>query len=115
MRTDIMKVVIKQLPDINSIRYLPKEYFDYGRFGITNSNSFYVLSIHSSHDRNTMIGGYWALNTSNQLVLSPRNIPHDFDKFIEYIIKSKLIFKLLSKIGLGGIRGIEWKEQLIMK
>lgn len=95
-----MKIKIKHLPDINSYRHLPDEYENYGRFGLTNNNNFYVSGIHSQHARNTAIGGYWATSSKDDILyLSPRGVKDGFEKFIANIINDGRINKILKMAG----------------
>lgn len=96
-----MKIMIIRQPDINSYLYLSDEYGSYGIFGITESGSFYVLPINSSHPGNTLIGGYWAANKVKEILyLYPGGEPVDFEIFVKDIIESKKIDDIVNAAGL---------------
>lgn len=97
-----MKIVQRQLPDINKFQQLPTEYDNYGRFGITTNGSFFVCGIHSSHASNTKIGGYWACDLANNILyLSPRGNSLDFKELCEYILREG---KLQEIIKISGVK-----------
>jgi hypothetical protein len=101
LHPEFMKIKVTQLPDIDKYRDLSHEYDDYGRFGVTLDNHFYVLPIHSSHLARTNIGGYWAVNRkTNTLFVSPRNIILGFEEFILSIIKNGNFNKIVRAAGL---------------
>jgi len=90
-----IKIEIIRLPDINDYRHLPAEYDDYGRFGVTRSEFFYVLGIRSSHDRQTCIGGYWAVSHARDvLYLSPRGAALGFEEFVAELVRDGRIAEI---------------------
>ena len=96
-----MKIMIIRQPDISSYLYLDEEYGSYGRFGLTNSGTFYVLPLDSSHPENTLIGGFWAVNRVKEILyLYPREAAPDFEIFIKDIIESRQIYDIVNAAGL---------------
>lgn len=96
-----MKFEIRRLPDINDYRSLPPEFADYGRFSLTHSGHFYVLGIRSSHDWQTKIGGYWAVNHARDILyLSPRGAALGFEDFIDEMVADGRIMEIAKRAGM---------------
>ncbi len=96
-----MKIMIVRQPDIDSYLYLSEEYGSYGRFGITETGSFYILPFQFSHPGNTLIGGFWAANkVKDILYLYPRGAVLDFAIFVQDIIESRQIEDIAEAAGL---------------
>ncbi len=96
-----MKVMIIRQPDIDSYLYLTDEFGSYGRFGITNTGSFYVLPFQFSHPCNTLIGGFWAANkVKDILYLYPRGEALEFEIMVREIIETKQIGEIVEAAGL---------------
>jgi len=86
MRQFTIKLVT--LPDVHDYKHLSPDIIEYGRFGYTTNDSFFVSDIRSSHPYNTKIGGYYAMTKDNKLLLSPRGSFYGFKDFILNIIKN---------------------------
>ncbi len=96
-----VNIKIVRLPDITNYKYLDNKFDDYGRFGLTYRNAFYVHGIQSSHLQNTKDGGYWAVNKKTRtLYLSPRGANLGFELFVNNILRTSKIDQICRKAGL---------------
>jgi len=96
-----MEIKIIRQPDMNSYLYLSDEFGSYGRFGLTNSGSLYVLPINSSQPDNTLISGFWAANRVKRILyLYPRGASFEFEIFVQDIIESRQIEDIAEAAGI---------------
>jgi hypothetical protein len=98
-----LQIIFTQLPDIDKYVNLPKQYDDYGRFGLRDNGMFYYLGLMSCHMPNTKIGGYWACDKKeNILYLSPRNtgLDKEFVNFYNEILENGRIKLIIARSGL---------------
>lgn len=93
-----MKLIIDltaRLPDINSEKYIPDRYNDYGRFGVLRSGGYWFAGVRSCHP-DVLVGFYWAVNWSlNTLYISPRGAATDIQS-----LDDSIIFFVMKKLGL---------------
>lgn len=85
-----------RLPDVHSIRSLPDEYISYGRFAILRTGSlWFTNSAAASHPQNTLVGYYWALNSSKDtLFISPRGVKYKWHEMLSDEVLKSIIKKL---------------------
>ena len=77
-------IYLSRLPDTHKIQVIQDAgYINYGRFAVTTSGNILVSGINSSHPSNTKTGWYWAVDSQNNLTVSPRGAQLDNNELLK--------------------------------